>query len=315
MLDNAAPTTTRNTVGHTAMLLTRDAAVAALLLCSGGIPTITSFYLSPSSWTRTSKSSPQHPRNYGSYRPPSVTDATTRHGAQGASGRRECSSKYVPEVATTHQYTAGDLEGLTRREIQALCKKLQVRAVGKTSTLLARIQQRQQHEPLETATSLSSPQDRPSSFPSCSSGDPAVTTVRADDTNLGSSVSFAETADSDGPSQRLALESPNTFSSALDRGDDVLPPALPAVERGEGGGGGGDLTPELLLDDVRPVFEELADEQWPKLEQLGQLLTEWNGRVNLISRKDIANVMRRHVVPCLAMAKALGLEDGVEGKC
>lgn len=67
------------------------------------------------------------------------------------------------------------------------------------------------------------------------------------------------------------------------------------------------------VEGIRPMLEHLSDEQWAKVAQLGQLLTEWNGRVNLISRKDIANVMMRHVMPCLAMAKALKLEDGVDG--
>lgn len=72
--------------------------------------------------------------------------------------------------------------------------------------------------------------------------------------------------------------------------------------------------PDLsTLDEVRPNFDGLSDDQWEKVRQLGMLLTEWNLMVNLISRKDIGNVMRNHVVPCLAVAKALDFEDGVEG--
>lgn len=73
--------------------------------------------------------------------------------------------------------------------------------------------------------------------------------------------------------------------------------------------------PDLsTLDQVRPSFANLSEEQWTQVRRLGLLLVEWNERVNLISRKDIGNVMQNHVVPCLAMAKALGLEDEVEGE-
>ncbi|CAN0378496.1 unnamed protein product, partial [Ectocarpus sp. 8 AP-2014] len=37
------------------------------------------------------------------------------------------------------QYTAQDLEALSRSELQGLCKKLNLRAVGKTSELLSRV--------------------------------------------------------------------------------------------------------------------------------------------------------------------------------
>lgn len=68
------------------------------------------------------------------------------------------------------------------------------------------------------------------------------------------------------------------------------------------------------LDHVRPSFANLSEDQWAQVRRLGLLLVEWNERVNLISRKDIGNVMQNHVVPCLAMAKALSLEDEVEGE-
>jgi rRNA small subunit methyltransferase G len=63
---------------------------------------------------------------------------------------------------------------------------------------------------------------------------------------------------------------------------------------------------------LRKQFPQLTEEQWSQLAQLGVLLTEWNTAVNLISRKDISNVMSHHVLPCLGLAKALELPDGSE---
>jgi hypothetical protein len=70
-----------------------------------------------------------------------------------------------------------------------------------------------------------------------------------------------------------------------------------------------DWTPSAAL---RKQFPQLTEQQWSQLAQLGVLLTEWNAAVNLISRKDISNVMSHHVLPCLGLAKALELPDGSE---
>lgn len=56
---------------------------------------------------------------------------------------------------------------------------------------------------------------------------------------------------------------------------------------------------------ARARFPELTPGQWAQLEQLGALVQEWNGKVNVISRKDIVNVLPRHVLPCMGIAKLL----------
>jgi 16S rRNA (guanine527-N7)-methyltransferase len=56
---------------------------------------------------------------------------------------------------------------------------------------------------------------------------------------------------------------------------------------------------------ARACFPELTAAQWTQLEQLGALVQEWNGKVNVISRKDIENVLPRHVLPCMGIAKLL----------
>jgi 16S rRNA (guanine527-N7)-methyltransferase len=56
---------------------------------------------------------------------------------------------------------------------------------------------------------------------------------------------------------------------------------------------------------VRLAFPWLQSEQWDKLEALAGLVTEFNQRLNLISRKDIANLVQNHIVPSLGAARIL----------
>ncbi|GAB5030455.1 16s rrna methyltransferase [Nannochloropsis oceanica] len=57
--------------------------------------------------------------------------------------------------------------------------------------------------------------------------------------------------------------------------------------------------------EAKARFSELTPGQWAKLEALGALVQEWNGKVNVISRKDIENVLLRHVLPCMGISKLL----------
>ncbi|CAM9366799.1 unnamed protein product [Discosporangium mesarthrocarpum] len=66
----------------------------------------------------------------------------------------------------------------------------------------------------------------------------------------------------------------------------------------------------LTVDDLRPIFPMLSERQWSQVEKLGDLLKEWNEKVNLISRKDIANVLGRHVLPCLSLVREFDFVDG-----
>lgn len=61
---------------------------------------------------------------------------------------------------------------------------------------------------------------------------------------------------------------------------------------------------ELLVQN----FPELANSQVEKLAKLAGLLTEWNQRINLVSRKDIDNLFDRHLIPSLALVKLINFE-------
>ena len=58
-----------------------------------------------------------------------------------------------------------------------------------------------------------------------------------------------------------------------------------------------------LFDDYRSDFEFVSGTQWSQLESLTKLLVEWNSKVNLISRQDIPNIVSRHIIPSMAVAK------------
>ncbi len=58
---------------------------------------------------------------------------------------------------------------------------------------------------------------------------------------------------------------------------------------------------ELLLH----YFPHLTAQQQTQFAQLLPLYTEWNEKINLISRKDIENLYERHVLHSLAIAKVI----------
>jgi 16S rRNA (guanine527-N7)-methyltransferase len=59
---------------------------------------------------------------------------------------------------------------------------------------------------------------------------------------------------------------------------------------------------KVFLELVRLNGLELTQDQQDKLLEYAALLTEWNGKVNLISRKDEENVLSRHIMHSLALA-------------
>ena len=51
-------------------------------------------------------------------------------------------------------------------------------------------------------------------------------------------------------------------------------------------------------------FSNISDLQWRQFEDLEPLYREWNAKINVVSRKDIDNLMLHHVLHSLAIAKA-----------
>lgn len=63
---------------------------------------------------------------------------------------------------------------------------------------------------------------------------------------------------------------------------------------------------ELILK----YFPNLTEKQKEQMAALKDLYTDWNAKINVISRKDIDNLYEHHVLHSLAIAKALSFKDG-----
>lgn len=66
------------------------------------------------------------------------------------------------------------------------------------------------------------------------------------------------------------------------------------------------------LSFFRNSFPSLTPQQWAKLESLEEELRRWNSEVNLVSRKDIDNLVPHHIIPSLAVSLVKDFK-GMEG--
>lgn len=61
---------------------------------------------------------------------------------------------------------------------------------------------------------------------------------------------------------------------------------------------------------IEKYFQNINDEQKKQFEALYDLYLEWNGKINVISRKDIDNLYEHHVLHSLAIAQAIRFKPG-----
>jgi 16S rRNA (guanine527-N7)-methyltransferase len=59
------------------------------------------------------------------------------------------------------------------------------------------------------------------------------------------------------------------------------------------------------METISTYFPNLSELQIRQLEQLPGLYKEWNDKINVISRKDIDNIVERHILHSLAIAKVI----------
>ncbi len=59
-------------------------------------------------------------------------------------------------------------------------------------------------------------------------------------------------------------------------------------------------------------FSEFSETQLGQFQQLGNLYSEWNEKINVISRKDIEALYERHVLHSLSIAAEFDFIDGLE---
>lgn len=65
---------------------------------------------------------------------------------------------------------------------------------------------------------------------------------------------------------------------------------------------------ELILK----YFPDLTEEQKRQFAALYDLYTDWNSKINVISRKDIENLYERHVLHSLGIAKVIRFKPGTK---
>ncbi|MDR3274246.1 MAG: 16S rRNA (guanine(527)-N(7))-methyltransferase RsmG [Puniceicoccales bacterium] len=59
------------------------------------------------------------------------------------------------------------------------------------------------------------------------------------------------------------------------------------------------------MDAMARYYGEIPTDQVEKLCRYHLLISEWNTKVNLISRKDIENFWSKHIIPCLSINKVV----------
>ena len=66
------------------------------------------------------------------------------------------------------------------------------------------------------------------------------------------------------------------------------------------------------LEIVLQYFSDFSGEEIRQLAALGDLYNEWNGRINVISRKDIGSLYEKHILHSLAIAAAFDFQPDME---
>lgn len=64
------------------------------------------------------------------------------------------------------------------------------------------------------------------------------------------------------------------------------------------------------MDIIRKYFPALSETQYAQIEQLSPLYQTWNARINVVSRQDIDNLLERHILHALAIAKVIQFKPG-----
>jgi len=66
------------------------------------------------------------------------------------------------------------------------------------------------------------------------------------------------------------------------------------------------------MDIILRYFQELSNEQKFQFLQIDEIYNFWNGRINVISRKDIGQLYERHILHSLAIAKFFQFNPGTK---
>lgn len=64
------------------------------------------------------------------------------------------------------------------------------------------------------------------------------------------------------------------------------------------------------MNEILKYFPHLSEEQQHQYAALYDLYSDWNSKINVISRKDIDNLYEHHILHSLAIAKFIGFKAG-----
>lgn len=64
------------------------------------------------------------------------------------------------------------------------------------------------------------------------------------------------------------------------------------------------------MDLINKYFPDITELQRSQFESLYELYTDWNAKINVISRKDIENLYEHHVLHSLSIAKVIRFRPG-----
>ena len=66
------------------------------------------------------------------------------------------------------------------------------------------------------------------------------------------------------------------------------------------------------MDIILKYFPNLSERQKEQMAALDALYSDWNSKINVISRKDIGNLYEHHVLHSLGIAKVISFRPGTE---
>lgn len=66
------------------------------------------------------------------------------------------------------------------------------------------------------------------------------------------------------------------------------------------------------MEKLQSYFPNLTEKQIEQFAALQELYTDWNSKINVISRKDIDNLYERHILHSLTIAKFINFKKGAK---
>ena len=66
------------------------------------------------------------------------------------------------------------------------------------------------------------------------------------------------------------------------------------------------------LELITKYFDDFTEEQLRQLSMLEELYTDWNAKINVISRKDTEGLYEKHVLHSLSIAATCEFHDGTQ---